>query len=184
MKKIENTFGWLLAMWFRSLWSFSLDGRLSRGQLRIADMMLRLWVTIFLLIDLAIFKIPVLVFIFLLAAIIKTILLMVKRMNDLDLDPKRLLAALGLIIFCLIIQTFWTYIVLILFVIAFQIFLYAVPGTEWSNEYWPDPLKIQPKTNEKYYILVGILIFLILTIWAIVAFFLGWLEMLWFWWGN
>jgi len=154
-------------MWWQHIWSLSINARISRGQLWLSDMMLRLFLVFIFFIDMALFQMPILVFVILLLVLIKTIFLMVERMNDLDLNPHRLLGVLWLIIFALLFQNFRTMLFLIVFVIAFQITLYAIPGTEGGNQYWPDPVKIQPKTNEKYYILVGIFLFFILTLWAI-----------------
>gem|GEM_PF-4820121 len=113
-----------------SLRSMSIFGRISRGQLWIADMTLRLFLTIVFFVDMAVFQIPVLVFIVLLVVIVKSIFLMVQRLNDLEFSGNRVYAALGLIIFCLIIQHIVTRIILILFLLAFQIALYAIPGTK------------------------------------------------------
>jgi uncharacterized membrane protein YhaH (DUF805 family) len=116
--------------------------------------MLRLFLVFVFFVDMAIFSMPILVFLVLLIVLIKTIFLMVQRMNDLDFSANRLLAILGLIIFALIFQNIYTMIFLIIFVLAFQIALYAIPGTTGTNQFGEDPLKAQPKENEKYYILV------------------------------
>ncbi len=183
MKKIENWFWSLLKMWRSKIRSLSIDWRISRWQLWISDMILRFFLTLVFFIDMVLFKMPILVFVILLMVIIKTIFLLVQRMNDLDFSPNRLLAALWLIIFALIFQNIYTTIFLIIFVVLFQITLYAVVGTDWSNQNGEDPLKSQPKTNEKYYMIVWFLLFLILFIGSIITFFLWWLELIWFWWN-
>ena len=184
MKKPVNTFWSVLWIARESIRSISILWRISRGQLWLADMILRLFLAFVFFIDMSVFQMPILVFIVLLAVLIKTIFLMVQRLNDLDFSWNRIYWALGLIIFCLIFQHIITWILLIIFLVAFQIALYAIPGTVWTNQFGPDPLKKQPKENDKYFIIVWILLFLLIFFWAITWFFLGGLEALWIWWGD
>lgn len=105
-------------------------------------------------------------------------MLMVQRLNDLDLNPVWMMVALGIIIFCLIIWHIVTYIILIILLIAFQVYLYAIAWTDGPNEFGDDPLDTQPLDNTKYYIIVWILISLIICFGVIATFFLGGLEWL------
>lgn len=157
-------------MGIKTLFSFSISWRLSRGQLWIADTMLRTRTSFILLLDLAIFKVPVLFFLFLLAWLIKTILLIVQRLNDLNVNQRRLLARLWIVIFCLLVNHLITWIILIICFIALQIYLYAIRGELGANEYGTDPIKIQPGSNEKYVVIVWFFLVLLLCMWAIVVF--------------
>ena len=176
---IENTYRSLLKMGFHHIFSRNISGRISRGQLWISDSIVRLWMTFIAFLDLALFDMPILFFVILLLWLIKTIMLMVQRLNDLDLNPVWMLVALGIIIFCLLVSHIVTYILLIILLIWFQIYLYAIQGTEWSNEFGVDPLESQPEDNTKYYIIVGVLLTLVIFFWVFAMFFLGGLEWMW-----
>lgn len=176
---IENTYRSLLKMGVHHIWARNISGRLSRGQLWISDSIVRLWMTFIAFLDLALFDMPILFFAILLLWLIKTIMLMVQRLNDLDLNPAWMMVALGIIIFCLIVSHIVTYILLIVVLLAFQIYLYAVAGSEWSNEFGPDPLASQPEDNTKYYIIVGVLLTLVIFFWVFATFFLWGLEWMW-----